>query len=48
MKRKITRRGGAVDKVRFGLKLAVGAAALYRAGQIGYGLYKLHQKLKHK
>jgi hypothetical protein len=37
-----TRRGG----LKTAFKLAVGAAALYRAGQIGYGLYRGYRILK--
>lgn len=45
MKRYIRKRRGGL---KTGLKLAVGAAALFRAGQIAYGLYKGYKILKKK
>lgn len=40
------RRGGVFDKLKTGVKAATLAYGVYQAGRLGYGLYKLHSKLK--
>lgn len=40
------RRGGLATKIKTGAKLATLAYGAYQVGKLGYGLYKLHGKLK--